>query len=187
MSDSGPARTMFAARAIEIHDLFAAQFRETVVGSKVPRRVVVQEIDVESTGGGHKARMSVALVPDAQHAKASFPVVAGWLDASNNSCRMRSFATVAKHFREKAGRFLELPEAEYRQFVRQVQEFLEANGFAFELYDEETHYRQQERRAKAEAALKPAAPGKRALRIALLVLLIVALGIAIVIEFILKN
>jgi hypothetical protein len=150
MSDNGPARTMFAARAIAIHELFAAQFRETKVGSKVPRKIVLQEIDVESTGGGQKARMSVALVPDEQHAKASFPVVAGWLDAATNSCRMRSYATVAKHFREKAGRFLELPEAEYRQWVGQVKEFLAANGFAFEEYDEESHYR-----GKARATGKP--------------------------------
>ena len=176
MSDSGPARTMFAARAIEIHELFAAQFKDTKVGSKVPRQVVVQEVDVESTGGGLKAKMSVALVPDAEHTKASFPVVVGWLDAASNSCRMRSHATVAKHFREKAGRFFELPEVEYRQWLNQVQEFLKANGFAFELYDEDTYYRQQAKRAKAEAGAKPDATDNRVLWIALLVLVLAAIG-----------
>jgi hypothetical protein len=175
MSDTGPARTMFAARAILISDLFAEQFKETRVGTKVPRRVVVQEVDVESTGGGQKAKMSVALVPDAEHAKASFPVVAGWLDAATNSCRMRSHATIAKHFREKAGRFFELPEAEYKAWLNQVQEFLKANGFAYELYDEDAHQRREAKRAKAEAAAAPATDN-RVVWIALLVLVLAAIG-----------
>ncbi|MFH1811489.1 MAG: hypothetical protein ABIJ09_22300 [Pseudomonadota bacterium] len=151
MSDGGPARTMFAAKAIEMHTLFAVRFKDTRVGSKVPRRVLVQEIDVETTGGGKQAKMNIALVPEGGGPS----LVCGWLDAANNRVRLRSFATVTKIFKAQAKHFFDLPEAEYQHFVDEAREFVTSNGFAFDVYDEDSRYGKNHPEVSSPASASP--------------------------------
>jgi hypothetical protein len=136
MSDNGPARTMFATKAIEMHTMFAVRFKDTRVGSKVPRRVLVQEIDVETTGGGKQAKMNIALVATG----AGPALVCGWIDAAASRVRLRSYSTLTKVFKAQAKRFFDLPEPEYQAFVDEVREFVTGSGFGFDVYDEDSRY-----------------------------------------------
>ena len=134
MTELGPARTMFASKAMEMHDLFAMRFKDTVVGSKVPRRILVQEMDVESTGGGKLARMSITLVPEGD---ASHKLVCGWIHISENKVRLRSHKTLSEIFKAQAKHFFDLPKEEYQVFVNEVRSFLDENNFILDVFDEQ--------------------------------------------------
>jgi hypothetical protein len=172
MSDNGPARTMFATKAIEMHTLFAVRFKDTRVGSKVPRRVLVQEIDVETTGGGKQAKMNIALVPSGGGPL----LVCGWLDAAANRVRLRSYATLTKVFKAQATRFFDLPEPEYQAFVDEVREFVTGNGFGFDVYDEDARYGGDKAQAPAAA---PASPSKMWALLGAAVIALVAVGLLV--------
>lgn len=140
MSDSGPARTMFASKALQMNALFGARFKKEQVGSKLPRRVKVQEIDVETTGGGKQARMSVTLIAEGQP---SANLVCGWIDVGASKVRIRSHATLVKMYEQKAGKSLEITKEEYQKFLDDAKSFVNSNAFEFEVYDEEMHYQKK--------------------------------------------
>ena len=140
MSDSGPARTMFASKALQMNALFGARFKKEQVGSKLPRRVKVQEIDVETTGGGKQARMSVTLVAEGQP---SANLVCGWIDVGASKVRMRSHATLVKMYDSKVGKSLEISKEEYKKFLDDAKSFVNSNAFEFEVYDEDMHYQKK--------------------------------------------
>ncbi len=140
MSDSGPARTMFASKALQMNALFGARFKKDQVGSKLPRRVKVQEIDVETTGGGKQARMSVTLVAEGQP---SANLVCGWIDVGASKVRMRSHATLVKMYDQKVGKVLEISKEEYQKFLNDAKSFVNSNAFEFEVYDEDMHYQKK--------------------------------------------
>ena len=140
MSDTGPARTMFASKALQMHALFGARFKKEHIGSKLPRRVKVQEIDVETTGGGKQARMSVTLIAEGQP---SANLVCGWIDVGASKVRMRSHATLVKMYEHKLGKPLEISKEEYQKFLNDAQAFVTSNAFEFEIYDEDLHYQKK--------------------------------------------
>lgn len=169
MSDSGPARTMFASKALEMNALFGARFKKEQIGSKLPRRVKVQEIDVETTGGGKQARMSVTLVAEGQPAA---NLVCGWIDVGASKVRMRSHATLAKMFENKTGNALELSKDEYQKFLNDAQTFVNSNSFEFEVYDEDLHYEKKSVQSTASSS----AGGNSTLIIGVVIVVVAAIA-----------
>jgi len=175
MSTPGPARTEFASAALHITSIFAIRFKDTQVGEKAPRRVLVQEMDVETTGGGKQARVGVTLVPVSEKGAGGRPLVCGWIDAGAKRVQMRSYATVSAIFRTQNKRFFDLPEAEYQKFIEEARGFIEENNYRFDILDEVSPDQRPVSAARAPAPAPAAGDGN---------VLIYAMGAIIVLALI---
>ena len=177
MSDQGPARTEFASAALQMTTTFAMRFKDTKVGEKAPRRVLVQEMDVETTGGGKQARVTITLVPEGGQGAGGRPLVCGWIDVAENRVQLRSYATVAALFKTQNKRFFDCPEADYQKFVEVTRAFVEENNHRFDVVDEVTP---DSRPLSAAVAPAPVASGGSTLILAIGAVVIIGCVLALV-------
>jgi len=134
--NDGPARTMFATKVLELSDLFSHKFRSQRYGKIKPRRVLVQDLDAETTGGGKQAQRSVFLVPEDQDQTGREVLVCGWLDAGKQLARMRDYETASQVYQAHVKHGLDLPSSEYERFLDEARAFCEENKVQFEVFSE---------------------------------------------------
>lgn len=180
MSEQGPARTEFASAALKMTSTFAVRFSKTTVGEKAPRRVVVQEMDVETTGGGKQARVTITLVPDGAHGAGGRPLVCGWIDVAQSRVQMRSYATVATLFKTQNKRFFDCPEADYQKFLDEARAFVNDNNYRFDVLDEVAP---DARPVSAAATPSQAKPGGSVVVLVAAGVILVCLVLALVLLF----
>jgi hypothetical protein len=153
------AMTAFAQAALAISDLVAAKFSGLKFGGKVPRIVKVQAPNVPSTGGGKQARESVILQPESGDSGQA--LTAGFIDVGLRAVELRTYAALASAYQQRHGSALDLPRAEYENFVRELQGFLGGEGYVIKLVDASDVQAKAAKAARTEAeAAGPAGPNK---------------------------
>jgi hypothetical protein len=128
-----PAMTAFAQAALAISDLVAAKFSGMRFSGAIPRVVKVQAPNVPSTGGGKQARESVILVPE--NGDTAHALIAGFIDVGLRAVELRTHAAVAAAYQQRHGVALDLPRAEYDNFVRELESFLGGEGYVIKRVD----------------------------------------------------
>jgi hypothetical protein len=174
MDDKKPhAMTAFAQAALAASDLIRTKFQQTRLGGSVPRVVRIEAPQMESTGGGRQARESIVLSPEGGDAGQA--ITAGFIDVGLRSAEVRSFTAIAMLYQQRHKARLDLPEAEYNQFVSELQALLQAEGYVFKLVD--AHEQAQKAVQQPEPAAQKSALPMAAIGV-VLALIVVGLAIA---------
>jgi hypothetical protein len=143
MSYEKKAMTAFAQAALAASDLITTKFANTKFTGPTTRVVRVDAPQVESTGGGKKARESIVLRPETGDPSAA--ITAGFLDVGVRACELRSYAALNAAHRARFQNALDLHQSEYDKFLGELTSLLEAEGFVVKVVEPE------ERQAKAQA------------------------------------
>lgn len=138
------AMTAFAQAALAASDLIMNKFASTKFAGQVPRVVVVEAPQMESTGGGKQARESIVLRPESGDASGS--ITCGFLDIGLRSCELRSYGTLAVLQKQRFQTTLDLQQTEYEKFLAELIAMLEGEGFVIKVVEPD------EQKAKAQAA-----------------------------------
>lgn len=147
---SNSPMTAFAQAALAVSDLLAAKFAATKFGGSVPRVVKVQAPQGPSTGGGKKARESIVLMPES--GDTSQALTAGFIDVGHRAVELRTFEAVARPYKERFGRVLDLPKSEYEKFLGEFKSFLGDQGYVIKMVDADAAAAKAARVQRAEEA-----------------------------------
>lgn len=171
------ARTAFASKALELSEMFMVKFGRRSFAGAVPRVVKVEAPD-ESTGGGKQAREPISLVPAGGAPGGT--LVIGWMDVAENRAGMRAYHVLAEMHRQRFGKNLDLPRAEYDSFLDEARRFFTEEGIPLQLL-EDVPAPPPARPGTGEASLAAtsSSTGVSLALVALLVLVTVALGVGI--------
>lgn len=116
-----PSHTLHAQQGFEFAEVFAYKFKGRALGTP-PRQLALREPDGPSTAGGKRARQSMVLEADGGDA-----LVCGWVDLSERTAEIRSFAYLNEQNRARRGEALGLPADAYEELMKEVAAFLRVN------------------------------------------------------------
>lgn len=119
-------RTRFALRALDLADVWNAQFSELRLGTTSKRRAVLSVPEGQSTAGGTQAQQSISLVPEDP---SKGILVAGSVDGVSLTSELRGFSYLNETHRLRFGKPLDLPAGVYQDFLAQAERLLKVNGF----------------------------------------------------------
>jgi hypothetical protein len=119
-------RTKFALRALDLGDVFNAQFADFVLAGRVKRHVTLSVPEGQSTAGGTQANQSISLVAEDP---AAGTLVAGTVNSPLLTAELRGFPYVNETHRLRYHRPLDIPAGAYQQFLTRAETVLKANGF----------------------------------------------------------
>lgn len=126
-------RTMVSQQAMEMSQLLTLRFARQVVGAEVPKRLMVQEPDGPSTGGGKMARQSIVLAPN--DGSAAGTIMVGWLDIAQKAAELRMHGVVAAHHAERYGKTLDVAQEQYDALMTDVVTMLSSQAFHTNIVD----------------------------------------------------
>ncbi len=126
-------RTMVSQQAMEMSQLLTLRFARQVVGDEIPKRLMVQEPDGPSTGGGKMARQSIVLAPN--DGSAAGGIMVGWLDIAQKAAELRMHGVVAAHHAERYGAPLDVAPAQYDALMTDVVTMLSSQAFHTNIVD----------------------------------------------------
>lgn len=115
-------RTKTAQQAMAVTDIVNRTLAEKVVGAEPPKRLQIRDLDGPSTQGGRRARQSIVLVPIDGSIEGS--MMCGWVDTAQKDAEIRTHALVARQFRERYRRELDVTPAEYDEVTHELRGLL---------------------------------------------------------------
>lgn len=118
-------RTKFALRALNLADVWDAQFSDFMLMGSTPRRVTLSVPEGQSTAGGVQALQSISLVPEDP---TKGILVAGTVDGVGQTAELRGFAYLSEAYRLRFNRPIDVPAGPYQKFLESAERLLSTNG-----------------------------------------------------------
>ena len=167
-----PLRTQFSMKALDISDVFTAEFKDIVLPGKTNRHARLIAPEGQSTGGGAQAVQSVTLEPDDPRAGT---MVAGTVNAYMMTAELRGFPYLNDTHRMRYdGKPIDISADAYQMFLVKAEEFFKKNGYQVSVHSQlpEAAKRHYERSVKTKS-------GSSTLLVVILFLVLAAAGVAV--------
>ncbi len=122
-----PLRTQFTIKALDVSDLFQANFNDFRLSGSTPRAPELTVPEGQSTGGGAKAIQSITLTPEDPSAGT---LIAGTVNGVANTVELRGYPYLEATYKIRyRGHRLDIPADSYQQFLEEARSFFERRSY----------------------------------------------------------
>lgn len=122
-----PFRTQFAMKALDVSDMFQANFNDFRLSGSKPRAPELTVPEGQSTDGGAKAIQSITLTPEDPSAGT---LIAGTVNGAANTVELRGYPYLEATYKIRyRGHRLDIPAGSYQRFLEEARSFFERRSY----------------------------------------------------------